>query len=43
MLDEKKVPHVYNVIPGGGHDFRVWKSELYHFAQRLFREAAEEK
>ncbi len=38
MLDEKKVPHVYNVIPGGGHDFRVWKSDLYQFAQRLFRE-----
>jgi len=38
MLDEKKVPHVYNVIPGGVHDFKVWKSELYHFAQLLFRE-----
>jgi enterochelin esterase-like enzyme len=38
MLDEKKVPHVYNVIPGGVHDFKVWKSELYHFSQLLFRE-----
>ena len=38
MLDEKKVPHVYRVIPGGGHDFRVWKSDLYHFAQLVFRE-----
>jgi enterochelin esterase-like enzyme len=38
MLDDKKVPHVYRVIPGGGHDFRVWKSDLYHFAQLLFRE-----
>ena len=37
MLDEKKVPHAYRVIPGGGHDFRVWKSDLYHFAQLLFR------
>ena len=37
MLDEKKVPHVYHVIPGGGHDFTVWKSDLYHFAQLLFR------
>jgi enterochelin esterase-like enzyme len=37
MLDEKKVPHVWRVIPGGGHDFRVWKSDLYHFAQLLFR------
>jgi len=38
MLEEKKVPHVYRVIPGGGHDFKVWKSDLYHLAQRLFRE-----
>jgi enterochelin esterase-like enzyme len=37
LLDEKKVPHVYRVIPGGGHDFKVWKSDLYHFAQLLFR------
>ena len=38
MLEVNKVPHVYRVIPGGGHDFRVWKSDLYHFAQLLFRE-----
>jgi enterochelin esterase-like enzyme len=38
MLDENKVPHVYRVIPGGEHDFRVWKSDLYHFAQLIFRE-----
>lgn len=37
MLDEKKVPHHYNVILGGQHDFKVWKSDLYHFAQLLFR------
>ena len=37
MLDEKKVPHQYNVIPGGGHDFKVWKSDLFHFSQLLFR------
>ncbi|HEY1191167.1 MAG TPA: alpha/beta hydrolase-fold protein [Gemmata sp.] len=43
MLDEKKVPHVYRVIPGGQHDFKVWKSDLYHFAQLLFREPAPEK
>jgi enterochelin esterase-like enzyme len=36
-LEEKGVPHVYRVTPGGGHDFRVWKSDLYHFAQLLFR------
>ena len=38
MLEVNKVPHVYRVIPGGGHDFRVWKGDLYHFAQLLFRE-----
>jgi enterochelin esterase-like enzyme len=37
-LDGAKIPHVYNVIPGGRHDFKVWKSDLYHFAQMLFRE-----
>jgi enterochelin esterase-like enzyme len=36
-LDERKVPHLYNVIPGGQHDFDVWKADLYHFAQLLFR------
>jgi enterochelin esterase-like enzyme len=38
MLEERQVPHLYNVITGGKHDFKVWKSDLYHFAQRLFRE-----
>ncbi|MFO0803875.1 MAG: alpha/beta hydrolase-fold protein [Gemmataceae bacterium] len=38
MLDEKKVPHRYNVIPGGGHDFMVWKADLYQFARLVFRE-----
>ena len=38
MLDEKKVPHVYRVIPGGAHDFKVWRSDLYTFAQLIFRE-----
>ncbi|MFL5342415.1 MAG: alpha/beta hydrolase-fold protein [Gemmataceae bacterium] len=43
MLEEKNVPHVYNVIPGGQHNFKVWKNDLYHFAQLLFREPAPEK
>lgn len=38
MLDEKKVPHEFRVIPGGAHDFKVWKSDLYHFAQLIFQE-----
>ncbi len=38
MLDEKKVAHVYVVVPGGRHDFKEWKNDLYHFSQLLFRE-----
>ncbi len=43
MLDEKKVPHEYRVIPGGAHDFKVWKSDLYHFGQLVFQEKAAKK
>jgi enterochelin esterase-like enzyme len=43
MLDEKKVPHIYIVVPGGQHDFKEWKNDLYHFAQLVFREAGQEK
>jgi enterochelin esterase-like enzyme len=35
-LVEKGVPHVWHVEPGK-HEFAVWKSDLYHFAQRIFR------
>lgn len=36
-LEAKKVPHIWHVHPGGGHDFNVWKADLYHFVPRLFR------
>ena len=42
-LDEHQVPHIYRVIPGGRHDFRVWKSDLYHFAQLIFRDPDQAK
>jgi endo-1,4-beta-xylanase len=32
-----KVPHIYYVIPGGYHDFKVWKESLYQYSQRLFK------
>ena len=35
-LGEKKVPHVWHV-DSGGHDFKVWKNDLYLLAQKLFR------
>ena len=43
MLLEKKVPHVYNVVSGGQHDFKVWKNDLYHFARMIFREQEKDK
>jgi enterochelin esterase-like enzyme len=35
-LKEKQVPHVWHV-DSGGHDFTVWKNDLYLFSQRIFR------
>ena len=35
-LERMKVPHVWQV-GSGGHDFRVWRNDLYHFGQKLFR------
>ncbi len=32
-----KVPHIYHVIPGGAHDFKVWKESLYLFSQLIFK------
>lgn len=42
MLSEQKVPHIYHVIPNGHHDFKVWKSDLYNFAQLVFRDTSVE-
>ncbi|WP_372773620.1 alpha/beta hydrolase [Mangrovibacterium sp.] len=36
-LTENGVPHIYQVIPGGYHDFKVWKDNLYQFSQLLFK------
>ena len=35
-LKENKVAHIWHVEPGG-HDFKVWKSDLYYFSQQLFK------
>jgi enterochelin esterase-like enzyme len=37
-LEKMKVKHVWNVVPGGGHTFPVWKNDLYLFSQMLFKE-----
>jgi endo-1,4-beta-xylanase len=31
------IPHVYYIIPGGLHDFKVWKESLYQYTQLLFK------
>lgn len=36
-LTENDVPHTYHIIPGGNHDFNVWKESLYLFARQLFK------
>ena len=35
-LSEKKVPHVWYLEPGG-HEWPVWKNDLYQLAQKLFQ------
>ncbi len=36
-LVENNIEHIYRVVPGGGHDFNVWKEGLYNLAQLLFK------
>jgi enterochelin esterase-like enzyme len=36
-LEEKKVPHVWHV-DSGGHEWPVWKNDLYLISQMLFRD-----
>lgn len=36
-LIANQVPHVYYVIPGGAHDFKVWKESLYQFVCLIFK------
>ena len=35
-LNKNNVPHIFYVEPGG-HDFKVWKNDLYMFSQLLFK------
>lgn len=40
-LTDNKVPHIFYVEPGG-HDFKVWKNDLYLFSQLLFKPVKQE-
>lgn len=35
-LTDNKIPHIFYIEPGG-HDFKVWKNDLYLFSQLLFK------
>jgi enterochelin esterase-like enzyme len=35
-LEQHNVPHIYNLVEGAGHDWKVWKYGLYHFSQLIF-------
>jgi enterochelin esterase-like enzyme len=35
-LKAHKIPHIFYIEPGG-HDFKVWKNDLYIFSQLLFK------
>ncbi|KPE52610.1 alpha/beta hydrolase [Chryseobacterium indologenes] len=41
-LTENKIPHIFYVEPGG-HDFKVWKNDLYLFSQLLFKPVKQEE
>jgi len=36
-LVTNQVPHIFYSIPGGFHDFKVWKESLYQYSQLLFK------
>lgn len=35
-LAQNQVPHIFYIEPGG-HDFKVWKNDLYIFSQLIFK------
>jgi enterochelin esterase-like enzyme len=41
-LEKSKVQHVWNVFPGGEHNFTVWKNDLYQFSQLVFRSISDQ-
>ena len=39
-LEQHNVPHIYNLVEGAAHEWKVWKYGLYHFSQLIFKQAA---
>jgi hypothetical protein len=38
-LEQHNVPHIYNLVDGAAHEWKVWKYGLYHFSQLIFKQA----
>ena len=36
-LKENGIPHILRLTPGGVHDFKEWKDNLYRFSQLIFK------
>lgn len=36
LLNEKHIKHEYYTIPGG-HEWKVWREQLFQFMQRIFK------
>jgi enterochelin esterase-like enzyme len=39
-LEQNNVPHIYNLVEGADHEWKVWKYGLYHFSQLIFKQTA---
>jgi hypothetical protein len=39
-LEQHNVPHIYNLVDGAAHEWKVWKYGLYHFSQLIFKQTA---
>jgi hypothetical protein len=39
-LVQHDVPHIYNLVDGAVHEWKVWKYGLYHFSQLIFKQTA---
>jgi enterochelin esterase-like enzyme len=39
-LEQHNVPHIYNLVEGADHEWKVWKYGLYHFSQLIFNQPA---
>ena len=39
-LEQHNVPHIYNLVEGADHEWKVWKYGLYHFSKLIFKQTA---